>query len=273
MIFMNNKKIVGMTLISVLTLIIVASLIFAININFDKKEKETFNSDSSNLTDKEITSLISLIDIYDNYLITFDGDKEIDSLSNLDKINFIDRLDFNTKKELNLDFDTGVSLKKVEEVLKKYFGKDTSFSPVNSTCYLEDGDYLIYDPNTKMYKANNNYHAHGAYTPPSIINYYVEGKRLVDNDKLVYTITLKKAFAWPNTSNYYGTYTDLLNGTSLVVDLYDKYGEYDQNDISKLLEAYKDSFASYTYVFETKDSINNSYLTELKKQKTLTTIG
>ena len=225
---MEKIKRVGMILISVLTLIIVASLIFVININLTSSEKQTFNDDSEHLTEEEIISLIELINVYDSYLITFDGTKDLK---------------------------------------KKYFGPNITFHPVNSTCYLNDGDYLIYDESTKMYKADSDYHAHGAYTPPSIENYYVEGKRIVDGDKLIYTITLKKAFAYPNSSLYYGSYTDLVNNTNLVVNLYEEYGNYEQEEISSLLEDYKDEFTSYTYVLETKDSLNNSYLVELANLK------
>lgn len=267
MILMENKKRVGMVLISVLTLIIVASLIFVININLTSSEKQTFNDDSEHLTEEEIISLIELISIYDSYLITFDGTKDLSTLTMQEKINFIDRLPNAIKQELNLDFERGVSLNKIESVLKRYLGPNTTFSPVNSTCYLNDGDYLTYDESTKMYKADSDYHAHSAYTPPSIENYYVEGKRLVDGDKLVYTITLKKAFAYPNSSLYYGSYTDLVNNTNLVVNLYKEYENYDQEEITSLLEAYQDEFTTYTYVFETRDSLNNSYLVELANLK------
>ena len=56
MILMENVKRVGMVLISVLTLIIVASLIFVININLTSSEKQTFNDDSEHLTEEEIIS-------------------------------------------------------------------------------------------------------------------------------------------------------------------------------------------------------------------------
>ncbi len=260
---MEQGKRAIMIFISILTLIIVVSILFLVNFNLKLEEEETFKEASYNLTEKEIDSLINLIGDYDSYLITFDGTKNINTLSNLDKINFIDRLSIETKKDLNLDFDKGVSLNDVYKVLKKYFGPKTIFEPVNSTCYLEDGNYLIYDSNTKMYKADNDYHAHSAYIPPDIVNYYIEGKRIVDNDKLIYTITLKKAFAWPDSSTYYGSYNDLANEQSPLVDLYSVYGDYEKENTSLLLEDYKNNLNSYTYVFETKDSINNSYLIEL----------
>lgn len=260
---MENAKRVGMLFIALITLLLVASIIFIVNINIKETNKETFNEESDSLTTKEITSLMNFISVYDSYIITFDGEKDLSTLTDKEKINFIDRLPLNIKNELNLDFNTGVSLKEVESILKKYFGKETTFSPVNSSCFLDDGDYLIYDENTKMYKADNDYHAHSAYTPLTIENYYVEGKRVVEGDKLIYYITLKKAFAYPNTSIYYGNYTDLINSKNQIVDLYSKYGSYEEEDISKLLEDYQDDFSTYTYIFETKDSIDNSYLIEL----------
>ena len=260
---MENVRRVGMLFIALITLIIVASIIFIVNINLKEESIETFNEDSSSLSTKEVASLLELVNIYDSYIITFDGTKDLSTLSDKEKINFIDRLPIDVKNELNLDFNTGVSLKEVESTLKKYFGPKTTFNPVNSTCFLDDGDYLIYDSTTKMYKADNNYHAHSAYTPLSIENYYVEGERRVEGDKLIYSITLKKAFAYPNTSAYFSNYTDLVNNRNLVVDLYEEYNNYEIEDINKLIEPYKDELTSYTYIFETRDSIDNSYLIEL----------
>ena len=260
---MENVRRVGMLFIALITLIIVASIIFIVNINLKEESKETFNEDSSSLSTEEVASLLELVEIYDSYIITFDGTKDLSTLSSKEKINFIDRLPIDVKNELNLDFNTGVSLKEVESTLKKYFGPKTTFNPVNSTCFLDDGDYLIYDSNTKMYKADNNYHAHSAYTPLSIENYYIEGERRVEGDKLIYSITLKKAFAYPNTSAYFSNYTDLVNNRNLVVDLYEEYNDYEDSDINKLIEPYKDELTSYTYIFETRDSIDNSYLIEL----------
>ncbi len=261
MILMEKGKMVLMIFISIFTFILIISILALIGINLQKEESIPREKQSYDLTEKEIDSLTTLISNYDSYLIIYDGMKDIDDLTDLDKINFIDRLPIETKKELELDFNTGVSLDKIKSVLKKYFGKDVTFEPVNSTCYLEDGDYLIYDEESKMYKADNLYHSHSAYTPPSIINFYVSGKRIVDNDKLVYTITLKKALSY-DYSNYYRTYTDLISNNNKIVNLYDEYNDYDKNDIPDLLEDYKDNLNSYTYVFETKDSINNSYLKE-----------
>ncbi len=261
---MKKSQSIVMLLILVLAIIIVISFIYIININLnDNSTSDSISSSNYKLSDDEINSLISLVNIYDNYLITFDGTKNIKEMSNLDKINFIDRLPNSIKKDLELDFNEGVSLKQIEKILKKYFGNDTIFEPVNSECYLGDGEYLIYDSNTKMYKANNDYHAHSAYMAPSIVNYYQEGKRIVNNDKLIYIISLKKAFAWSNSSIYYGSYKDLLNSTNKIVNLYDKYGDYNSDDINLLLSDYIDNFNSYTYVFETKDSLFNSYLVEL----------
>ena len=260
---MENVRRVGMLFIALITLIIVASIIFIVNINLKESSKETFSEDSSSISTEEVASLLELVNIYDSYIITFDGTKDLSTLSSKEKINFIDRLPIDVKNELNLDFNTGVSLKEVESTLKKYFGPKTTFNPVNSTCFLDDGDYLIYDSNTKMYKADNNYHAHSAYTPLSIENYYIEGERRVEGDKLIYSITLKKAFAYPNTSAYFSNYTDLVNNRNLVVDLYEEYNDYEDSDINGLIEPYKDELTSYTYIFETRDSIDNSYLIEL----------
>ena len=62
---------------------------------------------------------------------------------------------------------------------------------------------------------------------------------------------MKKAFAYPNTSSYFSNYTDLVNNRNLVVDLYKEYNDYENSDINKLIESYKDELTSYTYIFET----------------------
>ena len=260
---MENLKRVGMLFIVLITLIIVASIMFIININLKDESKEKLNEYSSSLSSKEISSLLELVNIYDSYIITFDGTKDLSALTDKEKINFIDRLPIDEKNNLNLNFNDGVSLDKVKNVLRKYFGPKIMFSPVNSTCFLDDGDYLIYDSNTKMYKADNDYHAHSSYIPLSIENYYVEGERRVEGDRLIYCITLKKSFAYPNTSAYFSSYTDLVNNKNLIVDLYEEDNDYESRDINGLIEPYKDKLTSYTYIFETKDSIENSYLVEL----------
>ena len=71
--------------------------------------------------------------------------------------------------------------------------------------------------------------------------------------------------ALPNTSIYYGNYTDLVNERNVVVDLYEENKDYENENVNDLIEPYKDELTSYTYVFETRDSINNSYLTHFDK--------
>lgn len=271
MIFMEKKKMALMIFISIFTFILIIAIISLVSLNLQSEEKAIKEDDLEKkyeLTKKEIATLTDIISIYDNYLIIYDGTKDISTLTDLDKINFIDRLPFEVKKELDLDFNTGVSLNRIETLLKKYFGPKTSFDPVNSTCFLGDGNYLIYDSNTKMYKANNIEHEHSAYLPLNIINYYLEGQRVVDNDKLIYTITLKKALAWPNSTIYYGNYKDLETSNNPVVDLYEINKDYEEEDIPDLLEPYKDKFTSYTYIFETSDSISNAYLKKFTKDFT-----
>ena len=270
MIFMEKKKMVLMIFISIFTFILIIIIIGLVRLNLQNEEKVIKEDIKKKyeLTKKEIATLTDIISIYDNYLIIYDGTKDINALTDLDKINFIDRLPFEAKKELDLDFNTGVSLNRIKNLLKKYFGPKTSFNPVNSTCFLGDGDYLIYDSNTKMYKANNMEHEHGAHLSLNIINYYLEGQRVVDNDKLIYTITLKKALAWPNTTIFYSNYKDLEASSNPVVDLYKINKEYEEDTIPDLLEPYKDKFTSYTYIFETKSSISNAYLKKFTKDFT-----
>ena len=96
-----------MLFIALITLIIVASIIFIVNINLKGESRETFNEDSSSLSNKEVTSLLELVNIYDSYIITFDGTKDLSTLTDKEKINFIDRLPIDVKNDLNLDFDAG----------------------------------------------------------------------------------------------------------------------------------------------------------------------
>ena len=103
---MKKSQSIVMLLILVLAIIIVISFIYIININLnDNSTSDSISSSNYKLSDDEINSLISLVNIYDNYLITFDGTKNIKEMSNLDKINFIDRLPNSIKKDLELDFN------------------------------------------------------------------------------------------------------------------------------------------------------------------------
>lgn len=254
-----------MVIVFILTVFLITSIIYLIIDNINNSNEIKNEEITYKLTSEEKEKLLELVETYDRYLITLDGSKDIKDLTDKDKINFIDRMSIEEKEKLNLDFNKGVKLEKIEKVLKKYFGKEVTFHPVNSTCFLDDGDFLIYDTVNKIYKSNNEYHAHSSYIPPSIVNYYVDGKRIVENDKLIYVITLKKAFAWPNTSIYYGNYTDLANNENKIVDLYEINENYEEGDITSFLEKYKSSLSSYTYVFETSDSLNNSYIINLTK--------
>ena len=94
---MENVRRVGMLFIALITLIIVASIIFIVNINLKDESIETYNEDSSSLSTKEVASLLELVNIYDSYIITFDGTKDLSTLSDKEKINFIDRLPIDVK--------------------------------------------------------------------------------------------------------------------------------------------------------------------------------
>ena len=74
---MENVKRVGMLFIALITLIIVTSIIFIVNINLKDNNSKSLNEDSKTLSTKEITSLLKLVNIYDSYIITFDGTKDI----------------------------------------------------------------------------------------------------------------------------------------------------------------------------------------------------
>ena len=258
MISKNNFIMIIMTIV---TFIIVFLLLFllsltSLNTNLSYEEVKDISS-------KEIDALEALIKVYDNYLITYDGKKELESLTDLDKINFIDRLDSKTKKELGLDFNKGVPLARIKEVLQKYFGPNISFEPVNSVCYLNDGDYLIYNKEDKEYYAFNDYHAHGAFATLDIINYYEDGKKIVTDDSIKYEVSYLKGFALPNTSIYYSSYTNLITKSNPVVDLSEIFNDYDFSMTKSLLIDYKHNFNRYTYVFETKKDLSDSYLLEL----------
>lgn len=229
------------------------------------KEKESVVS----LSQVEQEKLLEAIKVYDSYLISFDGKKEISKLSDKDKITFIAQLPFEKQKEFGLDFESGVSLEKIIEILHHYFGEDISFQPVNYPCFLGDGNYLIYDPDTKFYKSDSITHAHSAYIPHQVFSFYVDGKKYVNEDYITYKISVRKAFSEANSTSFYGNYHDVENKKNKIVDLFTLYGEkaYTSMDdlIRKQYEKQKGLFTEYVYEFQTKTDVDSVYLVELKQ--------
>lgn len=224
---------------------------------------------SIGLSQIEQNILLEKIKVYDSYIISFDGTKSMEQLTYDDKIMFINTLSKSEKETWKLDFEMGVSLGKVEEVLAYYFGKNGSFEPVNCPCFLNDGDYLIYNETTHMYYADTDMHGHEGFTPYQVMTYYIDGYKEMEDNHIVYTIQVKKAFALPNSSSFYGSYTDATTKENLLFDLFQLYGEKAYSQQEELLkiqyEKKKGLFPVYTYRFVTATDVHEAYLWKLTK--------
>ncbi len=276
---MKKNEYFIMVAMFVLTIVIVSSIIVLFTKNLsdeskkiDAKKQENVQEEKKKtlaLIQPEQEKLLQQIAIYDPYFISFDGTKKINALTDVEKITFIMLLPIDSRKQWNLDFDAGVPLTQVMQVLQFYFGPDISFTPVNYPCFLGDGDYLIYDENTKTYKTDSTMHGHGGFYPYQVMNYYVDGYKETDETSITYTIKVKKFFTDAHGSDYYGSYSDATNKQNLIIDLFALYGEKAYTDTSKLLqiqyEKNKGLLPVYTYTFKTNRTVEEVYLVDLVK--------
>ncbi len=260
----------------VVVILLMVTLVKKVSIKEETKKKEEELTQSDKTKEKKLTGeleqavLLGLIEPYDDYFISFDGQKNLDKLTDEEKLRFVERLDTVQKEKYQIDFTTGVSLDKVLAVLKIYFGPDITFTPVNLPCFLEDGeDYLIYDEKTKMYHANTDFHQHGAPPIYEVENFYVDSYKTIDQKEITYTLKVKKAFSNVNDFAYYASYQDFTNKTNLLFNLFTIYGKQaetdKQNFIAIQYEKMKGHFPVYSYTFKTTTTVNEAYLVKLVK--------
>ncbi len=275
---MKKKEYFIMVLMAILMILIVSMIIIVMTKKLSDEQTKEKNSEPVLNEEKNISTKLSALEqekilekmkIYDSYFINFDGKKDIRDLTEEEKITFVVQLPFEIQKELGLDFENGVSLETIVETLNYYFGKSIHFQPVNYPCFLGDGDYLIYNPKTKVYKADAMNHGHEGYIPNQVYSFYVDGHKEISEDTITYKVRVKKAFAKPTGSSFYGNYSDLKKKTNEIVDLFPLYGEKIYTNMEELLkiqyEKNKGLFDTYTYEFQTKKDARSAYLVKLER--------
>lgn len=213
-------------------------------------EKEVSETDYEQLLDK-INHMSTLEYLNKNF--------SVNDLSNLDMINFA--LDFIDEK-----YDEEFSLDRVNEITKKYFGKEITGEDVPCPECV-DIMLFLYDKDKKVFKNNEEHGGHGisGLHKPNIINRIIK----IQNDGNKYTVLVKKAFCVLEghtgyCTAYHKSYDDALNGNNTLFDI-----ELDENE--ELDEAYEyyhpetefnkisnDNLNTYTYTFEKND--NNEFI-------------
>lgn len=232
----------------------------------NKKESETV---TETLTVDDQTILLEKIKLYDNYFITFEGNKLPQDMTDTEKFTFY--LKNNYEK-----FQDGVSSGEILNYLKESFGSATTFTPIdNYLCPVDNLPLIIYDKEKDLYKVDYSEHGHDGDYISKIFSFYVAGTKTTKDNKTTYKIRVRKAFSNYITigifSSYYGNYTDAKNGKNEVFDIYKIYGNENLSDeelstkVKTQYEKYKGMFSIYTYVFETNSDIENSYLISLTK--------
>ena len=276
---MDKKDKLIMTL-TVIILILVVALVLVIGMksfnkttttkdNNTKKENKVEIKEEA-LTNEEQNSIVDKIKEYDNYFISFDGNKNPLEMTDQEKFEFYLKNNYGK-------FKTGVSSKEIEGYLQKEFGSKITFNPIDEyLCEIDNLPLITYDKNNDLYKADYSEHAHDGGSTTSIYNYYVSGVKKKDN-KTTYTVKVRKMFsnfvAVGAIYEFYGSYTDALNDKNKVFNLFDIYGETaidgsDEEFKQKLDTQYeknKGMFKIYTYTFETDSNIENSFLVSLTK--------
>lgn len=273
----KDKVIMILTIIILILVVLLAvvigmkSLSKTVDIKEDNiKKEDKVEIIEETLTSEEQNSIVDKIKEYDNYFISFDGNKNPLEMTDQEKFEFY--LKNNYEK-----FKTGVSSKEIKEYLQKEFGSKVTFNPIDEyLCEIDNLPLIIYDKNNDLYKADYSEHGHDGGSTTSIYNYYVSGVKK-KSGKTTYTVKVRKMFsnfvAVGIIYKFYGSYTDALNSKNEVFNLIDIYGntaldgsdEEFRKKLDTQYEKYKGMFKIYTYTFETDSNIENSYLVSLTK--------
>lgn len=267
-------------ILTIIILILVIGLILVISMkslssintnenNVTEENKKETKTVTESLTTEDQTILLEKIKLYDNYFITFEGNKLPQDMTDTEKFTFY--LKNNYEK-----FQDGVSSGEILNYLKESFGSATTFTPIdNYLCPVDNLPLIIYDKEKDLYKVDYSEHGHDGDYISKIFSFYVDGTKTTKDNKTTYKIRVRKAFSNYITigifSSYYGNYTDAKNGKNEVFDIYKIYGNENLSDeelsgkVKTQYEKYKGMFSIYTYVFETDSDIENSYLISLTK--------
>ncbi|MDD6245228.1 MAG: hypothetical protein PUB03_06175 [bacterium] len=267
-------------ILTIIILILVIGLILVISMkslssintnenNVTEENKKETKTVTESLTTEDQTILLEKIKLYDNYFITFEGNKLPQDMTDTEKFTFY--LKNNYEK-----FQDGVSSGEILNYLKESFGSATTFTPIdNYLCPVDNLPLIIYDKEKDLYKVDYSEHGHDGDYISKIFSFYVDGTKTTKDNKTTYKIRVRKAFSNYITigifSSYYGNYTDAKNGKNEVFDIYKIYGNENLSDeelstkVKTQYEKYKGMFSIYTYVFETNSDIENSYLISLTK--------
>ena len=237
-----------------------------------KTEEKTEAKEEGTLTEEEKERFLSLIKIYDDSFIQYDGTKDPKDLTTQEKLDFVYKLNNTERLEWNIDWSKSVSISRINAVLEAYFGPNgtlTDFSDYN--CPIDNLPLLVYDDITESYSLDTEEHGHGGFSYSLIENYYIEGEK----EENIYTIKVKKVFSnllsdsSAMATTYYKTYQDATLRQDPVFDLYALYGEnafIDQEEkVNRQYQKNKDLFPIYTYQFQEEEG--SLYLIKLELEQ------
>ena len=237
-----------------------------------KTEEKTEAKEEGTLTEEEKERFLSLIKIYDDSFIQYDGTKDPKDLTTQEKLDFVYKLNNTERLEWNIDWSKSVSISRINAVLEAYFGPNgtlTDFSDYN--CPIDNLPLLVYDDITESYSLDTEEHGHGGFSYSSIKNYYIEGEK----EENIYTIKVKKVFSnllsdsSAMATTYYKTYQDATLRQDPVFDLYALYGEnafIDQEEkVNRQYQKNKNLFPIYTYQFQEEEG--SLYLIKLELEQ------
>ena len=237
-----------------------------------KLEEKTETKEEGTLTEEEKERFLSLIKIYDDSFIQYDGTKDPKDLTTQEKLDFVYKLNNTERLEWNIDWSKPVSISRINAVLEAYFGPNgtlTDFSDYN--CPIDNLPLLVYDDITESYSLDTEEHGHGGFSYSLIENYYIEGEK----EENIYSIKVKKVFSnllsdsSAMATTYYKTYQDATLRQDPVFDLYALYGEnafIDQEEkVNRQYQKNKDLFPIYTYQFQEEEG--SLYLIKLELEQ------
>ena len=275
---MRKKDLTVMILMAIMLILIVAFIIIigskhlsseaqgVISNQEEKNKIEKLEEEKESLTIEEQDYLLSQIEAYDFYFITFDGKKQPTEMTNQEKFEFVIKLGEERLNVFGIDVTKQISAGKVLEVLNHYFGPTITFEPETYLCPIDHLPYFVYDQSTKTFMREIDEHGHGIPTF-TVKSFDVTSSKIENSQKTTYTVSLKKVFSniyqQGVPTSFYKSYQDANNQINEIFTGFDPFASSLDDFIKTNYNQNKEDFLTYTYTFETTATFDKAYLVNL----------
>ena len=232
----DKKKGNGLVVVIILLILVIVGL--ALYICYDKgivfkkevsdktvkeeKKKKAEENTITNLTDADVSSIISQLDVYNSY---FSGNYPINNVSELSNQSILEFASRNVTMT-NSSFTSS----DVDKVVKKYFGNDFKYTNEDINCFVGDGVLYRYDSATGKYAfATDVNHGHGGGGSYRTKTYFQDGTYDKNND--IYTLNVKVLYG-PNAGDTYGPVDSFYSNAKDAMEYKNELYKINVDDIS-----------------------------------------